>query len=84
MRYALVTGGSRGIGRNICYKLAQMGFTVIINYVSNETEAQKTLEEVKNLRTNLTIDIEKMRRCFDCRLCLPHRRALQIEKYDSE
>lgn len=49
MRYALVTGGSRGIGRNICYKLAQMGFTVIINYVSNEAEAQKTLEEVKNL-----------------------------------
>ena len=49
MRYALVTGGSRGIGRNVCFKLAQMGFTVIINYVSNEAEAQKTLEEVKNL-----------------------------------
>jgi 3-oxoacyl-[acyl-carrier protein] reductase len=49
MRYALVTGGSRGIGRNVCFKLAQMGLTVIINYVSNEAEAQKTLEEVKNL-----------------------------------
>lgn len=49
MKYALVTGGSRGIGRNVCFKLAQMGFTVIINYVSNEAEAQKTLEEVKNL-----------------------------------
>ena len=49
MRYALVTGGSRGIGRNVCFKLTQMGFTVIINYVSNEAEAQKTLEEVKNL-----------------------------------
>ena len=49
MRYALVTGGSRGIGRNVCFKLAQMGFTVIINYVSNDAEAQKTLEEVKNL-----------------------------------
>lgn len=49
MRYALVTGGSRGIGRYVCFKLAQMGFTVIINYVSNEAEAQKTLEEVKNL-----------------------------------
>lgn len=49
MRYALVTGGSRGIGRNVCFKLAQMGFTVIINYVSNEAEAQKTLEEVNNL-----------------------------------
>lgn len=48
MRYALVTGGSRGIGRNICFKLAQMGFTVIVNYVSNDSEAQKTLDEIKN------------------------------------
>ena len=52
MRYALVTGGSRGIGRNICFKLAQMGFTVIINYVSNDSEAQKTLDEIKNLGGN--------------------------------
>lgn len=49
MKYALVTGGSRGIGRNICYKLAQMGYNVLINYVSNEAEALKTLEEVRNL-----------------------------------
>lgn len=52
MRYALVTGGSRGIGRNICFKLAQMGFTVIVNYVSNDSEAQKTLDEIKNLGGN--------------------------------
>lgn len=49
MKYALVTGGSRGIGRNICFKLAQLGYSVIINYVSNEAEALKTLEEVRNL-----------------------------------
>lgn len=49
MKYALITGGSRGIGRNICYKLAQMGYNVLINYVSNEEEALKTLEEVRNL-----------------------------------
>lgn len=49
MKYALVTGGSRGIGRNICFKLAQMGYNVLINYVSNEDEALKTLEEVRNL-----------------------------------
>lgn len=49
MKYALVTGGSRGIGRNICFKLAQMGYNVLINYVSNEAEALKTLEEVRNL-----------------------------------
>ena len=43
MKYALVTGGSRGIGRAISIKLAQMGYSVIVNYTSNDTEAQKTL-----------------------------------------
>lgn len=47
MKYALVTGGSRGIGRAVCVKLAQMGYHVIINYVSHPEEAQKTLELVR-------------------------------------
>ena len=44
MKYALVTGGSRGIGRAICVRLAQEGYHVLINYVSNETEALTTLK----------------------------------------
>lgn len=47
MKYSLVTGGSRGIGRAISVKLAQMGYNVIINYSSNEAEALKTLQMVK-------------------------------------
>lgn len=47
MKYALVTGGSRGIGRAVCVRLAQSGYRVIINYVSNAEEAQKTLELVR-------------------------------------
>ena len=43
MKYALVTGGSRGIGKACCLKLASMGFHVIINYLSNTEEAEKTL-----------------------------------------
>ena len=43
MKYALVTGGSRGIGRAIAVKLAQEGYQVIVNYTSNQTEAEKTL-----------------------------------------
>ena len=42
MRYALVTGGSRGIGRAICLKLAEMGFPVLVNYQSNQAAAKET------------------------------------------
>lgn len=44
--YALVTGGSRGIGRAIAKRLAKDGYNVIINYRSNDTEAQRTLEDI--------------------------------------
>jgi 3-oxoacyl-[acyl-carrier protein] reductase len=43
MKYALVTGGSRGLGKAICLEIAAMGIPVIINFQSNETAA----EEVK-------------------------------------
>jgi len=46
MKYALVTGGSRGIGRSICIKLAEIGYSVIINFKSNSEEAKKTLEMI--------------------------------------
>ena len=45
MRYALVTGGSRGLGRAVCIKLAKQGIPVIINYQSNSQAA----EEVKQI-----------------------------------
>ena len=45
--YALVTGGSRGIGRAVSLKLAAMGYPVIINYNSNKEAAEQTLEEIK-------------------------------------
>ena len=47
MKCALVTGGSRGIGRAICYKMAQMGYYVLVNYKANETEANHTLDYIK-------------------------------------
>ncbi len=40
-RYALVTGGSRGIGRAVCLKLAKMGIPVLVGYRSGEKEAQE-------------------------------------------
>ena len=47
MKFALVTGGSRGIGRAISIELAGMGYNIIINYRSNEEEARQTLALVK-------------------------------------
>ena len=39
---ALVTGGSRGIGRGICVELARYGYAVGVNYAGNEEEARET------------------------------------------
>jgi len=46
MKYALVTGGSRGIGRAICIKMADMGYHVLINYKGNEEAAKATLQAI--------------------------------------
>lgn len=48
MKYALVTGGSRGIGRAVCTQLAGMGYFILINYQSNDEEAEKTLQLVRD------------------------------------
>lgn len=47
MKYALVTGGSRGLGRAVCIRLAQMGLPVIINYQSNTEAAEEVMETIK-------------------------------------
>lgn len=47
MKYLLVTGGSRGIGRAVCVKMASLGWNVLINYASNAARAQETLDAVR-------------------------------------
>jgi 3-oxoacyl-[acyl-carrier protein] reductase len=44
---AIVTGGSRGIGRAICVELARCGYQLVINYRENEEAAQQTLALVR-------------------------------------
>lgn len=56
-KYALVTGGSRGIGRAICVRLVQEGYQVVINYASNETEAKNTLEMMNGNGELLPFDV---------------------------
>lgn len=55
MKYALVTGGSRGIGRAICLELARRGVPVIINYQTSKESAEhvKSLVEVEGVSAEL-------------------------------
>lgn len=48
MKYALVTGASRGIGRAISLSLSQMGYTILINFNSNREAAEETLKQIEN------------------------------------
>jgi len=47
MKYALVTGGSRGIGSAICKELAKNGYPVLINFVSREDAALEVKREIE-------------------------------------
>lgn len=46
MKYALITGASRGIGSAIARRLAREGWAVVINYLSNDAAANETLNSI--------------------------------------
>lgn len=48
-KIALITGGSRGLGKNSALQLAQKGFEIIITYQSQKEEAEKTVNEIKSI-----------------------------------
>ncbi|RLD40954.1 MAG: 3-oxoacyl-ACP reductase FabG [Bacteroidetes bacterium] len=48
MKYALITGGSGGIGSAICIKLAQMGYKVLVHFNSNKAAAEEVLQNIRN------------------------------------
>lgn len=65
-RCALVTGGSRGIGRAICVKLASCGMDIVFNYQSGSEAAEETVKlcEAKNVRVlAVKADISKSDEC---------------------
>jgi enoyl-[acyl-carrier protein] reductase III len=69
-KIALVTGGSRGIGRAIALKLAEMGADIILNFARNRRQAEETAESIRQLGRNVyTIranvgDLEKINEMF--------------------
>jgi len=59
-KFALVTGGSRGIGKAISKRIGKMGYHVLINYRSNDKAAQATIKEIEEnggVATALKFDI---------------------------
>lgn len=48
MKYALITGGSRGIGRAVALRLSREGMPVVVNYVSNDAAAEETKKMIEN------------------------------------
>lgn len=51
-KLALVTGGSRGIGRACALELAKAGYDIVINYAGNAAAAEQTVEDIKALGVN--------------------------------
>lgn len=46
---AIVTGGSRGIGKAIALKLAEKGANIVVNYTSNSSKAEEVVNEIKKM-----------------------------------
>lgn len=47
-KVAIVTGASRGIGRGIAERLARDGFSVVVNYAGNQTEAGEVVKQIES------------------------------------
>lgn len=62
----LVTGSSRGIGKEIALYLAKNGFDIDVHYVHNQTKAQEAADEIKELGCDaqiLKFDIKNREEC---------------------
>ncbi|MBW7674741.1 SDR family NAD(P)-dependent oxidoreductase [Chryseobacterium chendengshani] len=58
-KVAVITGGSRGLGRNSALKIAQKGLDVIITYHSNKEEAENVVSEIQALgRKSMAVQLD--------------------------
>lgn len=66
-KVALITGGTRGIGKAIAKRFAKEGYNLVINYVSDKTDLKKVEEEIKQGKqieiTFIKTDVTNMQDC---------------------
>lgn len=62
MKIAIITGGSRGLGKSMCLNVAKQGMDVILTYHSNQTEADKVVKQIEKMGRKavaLQLDVSK-------------------------
>ena len=63
---AIVTGGSRGIGRAVCVRLAKDGFDIVLNYQTSDAQAKETAAECEALGVRVLIVKANIAKSEDC------------------
>jgi NAD(P)-dependent dehydrogenase (short-subunit alcohol dehydrogenase family) len=86
-KIALVTGGSRGLGKNMALKLAETGNDVLITYNSNKQEAENVVAEVrargrKSAAVQLNVGDSKTFDDFFKRVSTQLKESFNAEKFD--
>ncbi len=86
-KIAVVTGGSRGLGRDMAVSLARKGHDVIITYASNAEEANNTIKQVEEAGGKcvaLQLDLRNLSglNAFVANLASTLKKSFQTEKFD--
>ena len=86
-KIALITGGSRGLGKNAAIRLAEKGIDIVLTYVSKETEAHNVVTELKSSGVNaatLRLDVSDISSfdSFSAELTSILREQFQVERFD--
>ena len=77
-KVAIVTGGSRDIGRSVSVRLAALGAKVCVNYFDSPADAEETLSIIERAGGKAMLCKGDMtKRLINCRMLIPLRRAKQ-------